>query len=75
MLLTREILNNILQNWRIQIPAELEKELLEEYGNPVAIEDGRIIEYSEQDICEQLRKLVRPYENANRNFPTGQCLL
>lgn len=68
MLLTNKILNNILQNWRIQIPAELEKELLEEYGNTVATEDGRIIEYSEQDICEQLRKILRPYEKDTLNI-------
>ena len=63
MLLTRKMLNTILRNHRVQIPAELKKELLEQYGNLVVTEDGRVIEYSEQDICEQLRKIVRPYEN------------
>jgi len=38
--------------------------LLEQYGNTVITEDGRIIEYSEQDVCEQLRKIVRSHENA-----------
>ena len=66
MLPTRKMLNTILRNHRVQIPAELKKELLEQYGNLVVSEDGRVIEYSEQDICEQLRKIVRPYENANR---------
>ena len=66
MLLTRKMLNNILQNQRILIPAELEKELLEKYGNAVATEGGLVPEYSEQDICEQLRKILRPYENANK---------
>lgn len=66
MLLTRKMLSTILRNYRVQIPAELKKEFLEQYGNLVATEDGRVIEYSEQDICEQLRKIVRPYENANR---------
>jgi hypothetical protein len=66
MLLTKKRLNNILQTRRIQIPAELEKELLEKYGNAVATESGLVPEYSEQDICEQLRKILRPYENANR---------
>lgn len=71
MLLTKKLLNNLLQIWRIQIPAELEKELLEKYGHIVATEDGRLLEYSEQDICEQLRKIVRKLENANgevKNF-------
>jgi hypothetical protein len=66
MLLTKKILNNLLQSWRIQIPAKLEKELLEEYGHTVATDNGRILEYSEQDICEHLRKIVLPYENVNK---------
>ena len=66
MLLTREMLNTILTNHRVQIPAELKKELLEQYGNLVATGDGRVIEYSEQDIREQLRKILRPHENASK---------
>jgi hypothetical protein len=66
MLLTRKMLNKILQNYRMQIPAKLEKELLNNYGKEVVTLDGHIIEYSEQDICEQLRKILRPYANANR---------
>ncbi len=66
MLLTRKVLNTILRNYRVQIPAELKEELLEQYANLVVTEDGRAIEYSEQDICEQLRKILRPYENANK---------
>ena len=66
MLLTKKKLNTILRNYRVQIPAELKKELLQQYGNLVATEDGRVIEYSEQDICEQLREIVRPYENVNK---------
>ena len=66
MLLTRKMLNTILENLRVSIPADIEKELLEEYGNLVVTEDGRVIEYSEQDICEQLRKIVRSYENASK---------
>jgi hypothetical protein len=66
MLLTRKMLNTILRNWRMQIPLELKKELLEQYGNLVDDGEGHVFEYSEQDICEQLRKIVRPYENANK---------
>lgn len=62
MLLTKKELHKILQNWRVSsIPAELEKELLEDYGHCVVTEEGLTIEYSEQDICEQLRKILRPY--------------
>jgi hypothetical protein len=62
MLLTRPMLNKILRNHRVQIPAELKKELLAAYGNRVVTEDGHTLEYSEQDICEQLRKIIRPYQ-------------
>ena len=66
MRLTRTMLNTILRTNRIQISSELKQELLEQYGNTVMTEDGRTMEYSEQDICEQLRKKLRPYEDANR---------
>ncbi len=59
-LLTKKKLNTILGNLRISIPEELQEELLERYGNVAVTEDGRAIEYSEQDICEQLRKIERP---------------
>jgi hypothetical protein len=62
MLLTRKELNNILRGWRIwDIPAELKGELLEQYGNPVIDDDGHLRDYTEQDICEQLRKKLLPY--------------
>jgi hypothetical protein len=66
MLLTKQKLNKVLRNYRVQVPSELKKELLEQYGNTVTTEDGRTIEYSEQDICEQLRKIVRAHGNANK---------
>ena len=62
MPLTRKELNNILRGWRIwDIPAELKEELLEQYGNPVIDDDGHLHDYTEQDICEQLRKKLLPY--------------
>jgi DNA-binding transcriptional regulator/RsmH inhibitor MraZ len=66
MLLTKQKLNNILRNYRVQIPAKFKKDLLEQYGNTVMTEDGRTIEYSEQDICEQLRKIVCSHGNVNK---------
>jgi hypothetical protein len=66
MLLTKKLLNHLLQIGRIQIPAELESELVEEYGHIIATEDGRLLEYSEQDICEQLRKRLPSNENVDR---------
>jgi len=61
MLLTKRELNKILQDWRIAIPAKLEKDLLEEYGNLVTDDEGHLRDYTEQDICEQLRKKLLPY--------------
>lgn len=66
MLLTKNKLNILLEHLRVSIPADLEKELLIRYGNLAADDTGRVFEYTEQDICEQLRKIVRPYENANK---------
>ena len=66
MLLTKQKLNKVLRNYRVHVPSELKKELLEQYGDTVITEDGRTIEYSEQDICEQLRKIVRSYDNASK---------
>jgi len=64
MLLTEKELNIILENIRISIPAELKKELLDQYGNFVTDDEGHIFEYTEQDIYEQLRKKLRAYENS-----------
>ena len=62
MLLTKKRLTAILEDLRLRIPAELEKELLDEYGNLATDDSGHDIEYTEQDICEQLRKKLRPYQ-------------
>ena len=64
MLLTRRMLNQILRNWRIgHVPAELKEKLLEESGNPCIDEDGYLHDYTEQDICEHLRKILQPYNS------------
>ena len=61
MLLTKKGLSTILENLRARVPAEMEKELLDEYGNQVTDDEGHVFEYTEQDICEQLRKKLSPY--------------
>ncbi len=60
MLLTRTKLNLILNNLRVSIPKDLEKELLDRYGKLVTDDEGHIFEFTEQDICEQLRKKLCP---------------
>ena len=42
--------------------ADLEKELLDQYCNLATDDEGHIFEYTEQDIYEQLRKKLLPYE-------------
>jgi len=62
MLLSSKELKSILENMRISIPVELEKELLDQYGSYATDEEGHVFGYTEQDIYEQLRKKLRPYE-------------
>jgi len=66
MLLTKKALKKILQDWRVSIPTEMENELLQEYGNLVADDEGHLHDYTEQDICDQLREIVRPYQEADK---------
>ena len=66
MRLTKTKLNNILENLRLSIPVDMENKLLAQYGNLVVDEEGHVFEYTEQDIWEQLRKILRPYEYANK---------
>jgi hypothetical protein len=60
MLLTKNELKQILQDWRISIPAEMERELLDDFGNMATDDEGHLHDYTEQDICEQLRKKLLP---------------
>ena len=63
MLLTKKMLRTISGNMRVEVSDEMEKSLLEEYGNPVVDDEGHVRQYSEQDICEQLRKKLLPHQN------------
>lgn len=58
MLLTRKRLKNLLENLRVSIPSIREKQLLEEYGKDFIDEQGYHHDFTEQDIYEQIRKLV-----------------
>jgi len=66
MLLTKKGLRTIFENLRVRVPAELEKELLDEYGRLVTDDEGHVFEYTEQDICEQLRKKLYLYEKSQQ---------
>ena len=47
MLLTKRILRQIQENMQVSIPADLEKELLDQYGNLTTDDEGHVFEYSE----------------------------
>jgi len=64
MMLTKQKLNKILRNYRVHVPSELKKELLEQYGN-TCCRDGRTIEYSSR-IFASTCEIVRSHENANK---------
>jgi hypothetical protein len=68
-MLTMRKLNAILQTWRISISPELKKKLLEEYRNPVLDTEGHLHNFTEQDICEQLRKRLLYDENFDKEMP------
>ncbi len=58
MLLTKKYLKAYQKNRWVAIPKTLEKELLQEYGQLTVDDEGRVHDYTEQDICEQLRKRI-----------------
>lgn len=69
MLLTRKKLRTIMQNFRVRVQAEVEKDLLEVYGNPVTDDEGHLREYTEQDVCEALRKRLYVHQNSQQQVP------
>jgi hypothetical protein len=44
---------------RVSISDSLAKELLDQYGHPVVDDEGSVFEYTEQDIYEQIRIIIR----------------
>lgn len=62
MKLKKSELKTYLNSRKITIPDFLFKELLKQFGNPVMDDEGRVMEYSEQDMYEQIRKVVQLYQ-------------
>ncbi|WP_041720511.1 hypothetical protein [Alkaliphilus metalliredigens] len=58
MVLTEKYLKTYLKNHRISMSDSLKEDLLNDYGSSVVDDQGRLREYTEQDICEQIRKIV-----------------
>jgi len=59
MILTKKDLREYQENMRVPISDSLAKELLDKYGHPVIDDEGHVFEYTEQDIYEQIRKIIR----------------
>ena len=58
MLLTKKNLKKYQENMSVYISNELTKELMDTYGTVQADEEGHFHEFTEQDIYEQLRKII-----------------
>lgn len=59
MILTKKDLIEYQENMRISISDSLIKELLDKYGTLASDDEGHTFEYTEQDIYEQIRKILR----------------
>ena len=59
MILTKRDLKEYQENMRIWIPDNLAQELLERYGTYTTDDEGHVFEYTEQDIYEQIGKMLR----------------
>lgn len=51
---------------QISIPDDLEKELLNIFGTNATDDEGNRHDYTEQDICEQMRKILQSKNQINR---------
>lgn len=58
MLLTKRYLREHQESMQISIPDDLAKELLNIYGINATDEEEDRHDYTEQDICEQIRKIL-----------------
>ena len=68
MLLTKKDLKEYQESMRVNISTELSKELQAKYGSMGTDEEGHFYEYTEQDIYEQLRKLISDRKPPTINF-------
>lgn len=59
MLLTNKYLKNIQEYMGLPISESIKNELLNKFGNQLIDHDGHVFEYSEQDIYEQVRKILQ----------------
>lgn len=60
MIVTKKYIKNLREKSFLNISADMERKILEKFGKePEPDEEGNLYEYSEQDIWEQIRKMIR----------------
>lgn len=59
MILTEKVLKEYQINNRIKLPDSIVTQLLEKFGAQIKDENNNVLEYSEQDIYEQMRKIIQ----------------
>lgn len=60
MIVTKKYIQELRENLFINISAETEKQILGKFGNDIeADENGCMHQYTEQDVWEQIRKVLK----------------
>ncbi len=60
MIVTKKYIQDLREKSLLKISKKTEKLILEKFGKELKIdENGYFYEYSEQDICEQIREMIR----------------
>ncbi len=60
MIVTKKYIKDLREKSFLNISEDMEKRILKEFGkNPEPDEDGNVNVYSEQDLWEQIRKMIR----------------
>ena len=67
MIPTKKDLDKYQVNMKISLPDNVVNELLNKYGKLVSDGAGHIVEYSEQDIAEQMRKDIQKHFEGGKN--------
>lgn len=70
MIVTKKYIRELREKNFVRISEAAEKLILERLGKePEPDDDGRIYVYSEQDIAEQVRKIIRDNPDDKEIFP------
>lgn len=60
MIVTKKYIQKLRENLFLNISPEVEKKILEKFSNDIETDaDGLLQQYTEQDVWEQIRKMLR----------------